>query len=304
MTRTALKIAATLILCAALYAAADWREVAGHLAAIDVRLLGLALLLFVPQTLVSGWRWRALVRPEAKIGLWEGARHILVASAANLVMPSRLGDFSKAALLPGLDAAGRKRAAAIVVAEKVVDMAVLALAVGVGMLGAQACWIVAAAGGLLCATEPMLKVSNRRRGAALVGGTIVLWSLHLWQLHLFVRCCGVDVPLSTSVERIPAALVAGVLPASFCVIGTRDAALVWLFRDVAPAATMAAVGMLSALRYLIPGAAGIPLWWAGRKLATTATATTSAHAGPSPHRADRSRRTARLFRSAGSEERR
>ncbi len=83
--------------------------------------------------------------------------------------------------------------------------------------------------------------------------------MHLAQLHFFIRACGVDVTLATTLQRAPIALFAGLIPAAFCGIGTRDAALVWLFVDVAPAPTMAIVGMLTALRYLVPGAVGIPV---------------------------------------------
>ena len=53
-------------------------------------------------------------------------------------------------------------------------------------------------------------------------------------------------------------LYAGLLPISFCGLGTRDAALVYLFADIAPASTMTVVGLLTGLRYVIPGAVGIP----------------------------------------------
>jgi hypothetical protein len=124
-----------------------------------------------------------------------------------------------------------------------------------------------------------------RSRLVLVGGSIVLWTFHLAQLHLFVLSCRVDVPWTLSLERIPLALIAGLLPAAFCGIGTRDAALVFLYADVAPTATMAAVGALTALRYFIPGAAGIPFWWMSRR-ATVGNALRGVPSGP--HREKRS----------------
>jgi hypothetical protein len=40
-------------------------------------------------------------------------------------------------------------------------------------------------------------------------------------------------------------------------IGVRDSALVWLFHDVASPASMAAVGLLTTSRYLVPGLVGV-----------------------------------------------
>lgn len=264
MKRQLLKIAVTVALCAALYAAADWRAVAEQFTLINVPLLMVAFALFVPQVLTSAWRWRRLVKPLASIGILEGSRQVLVANAANLIVPSRFGDFAKAALLPGLDVAGRKKAAGLIVVEKVFDVSSMVLAFGVGALGPVAVWGVPATGLALCAANYFVHDPRSQRFTALVGGTIVLWSLHFTQLHLFVLCCGVQIDTASSIEKIPAALLAGIFP-SFCGIGTRDAAFIWVFSDVAPAATMAAVGVLSALRYIVPGAVGIPLWWAGRR---------------------------------------
>jgi len=268
MLKFVLKISATLALCAALYVAADWRSVGRQLADVDGRLLAVAIGLFVPQTLIAGWRWRRMVRPYASLGLLEASGQILGGSSANLVLPSRLGDFSKAAMIRGIDGRARKKIAGLVVVEKVCDVFVVFSAVVLGMLGQAAAIAVFALAAVACLAT-YLPDSRRmtpklRSRLVLVGGSIVLWTFHLAQLHLFVLCCGVDVAWTTSLERIPVALIAGLLPAAFCGIGTRDAALVFLYADVAPTAQMAAVGALTALRYFIPGAAGIPFWWMSR----------------------------------------
>ena len=267
MLKFVLKIFATVVLCAVLYFAADWRSVARQLADVDGLILTAALALFIPQTLIAGWRWRRMIRPYAKVGLLAASGQILGGSTANLILPSRLGDFSKAAMVPGIDGALRKKIAGLVVVEKVCDVFVVLSAVLVGMLGEAAAigvFGLAVAACLATYLPDSRMTPALRNRLVLVGGSIVLWTFHLAQLHLFVQSCGVDVAWTTSLERIPLALIAGLLPAAFCGIGTRDAALVYLYADVAPTATMAAVGALTALRYFIPGAAGIPFWWTAR----------------------------------------
>jgi hypothetical protein len=259
-----LKLALALALLAALYCAADWRAVGGALAALDPWLLAAALLLFVPQTLVSAWRWRALVGGLCPIELREALRQTLVASAWNLAAPSKLGDLSKAAMLPRLDHRQRAAAGALVALEKGADVAALTGllacgASGLGLGGATIGLAVLAGGCALLRIARGVPASLAGRVPALTAWSLGLWLLHLAQIDLFLKAAGVWVAPEVSLSRLPVAIFAGLLPIALWGVGPRDAALVWLFADVAPQATMAAVGLLTALRYLVPGAAGIAL---------------------------------------------
>jgi len=247
-----IKLAAAVVLLAALYRAADWRAVGRVLASLDRSYLLAGLMLFVPQTLVSAARWKRLVAPLIAISLGDALRHTLAASALNLVVPSKLGDLSKAAMLP----VERTRAGGRAVLEKVADVVALALVWAAGAWGVDGRWL----SGLLLALVATACVRRLRESTAygLASYSLVLWSLHLLQIDCFLKAAGVFVPWAVASARIPAAIFAGLLPISFCGIGTRDSALVWLFSDLAPAPAMAAVGVLTALRYLVPGAAGIP----------------------------------------------
>ena len=262
------KLAITVVMCGMLYAAADWREVGAKLTTLDGTLLVAALLLFVPQTLVSAWRWRRLIAPWGRHSLSEATAHTLIASTWNLVVPSKLGDFSKAALVPLDDHRHRKQVAGCVGIEKGADLAALALATMVGLqfsLSLTVATIIAAILVVFIIHRVLQRRGIKPELVACIAATAVLWLLHLTQIHLFLRAAGVDTSFATSLSRVPAALIAGIVPAAFCGIGTRDAALVWLYADVASPATMAVVGLLTALRYVVPGAAGIPLLWLRRR---------------------------------------
>ncbi|MBI1903280.1 MAG: flippase-like domain-containing protein [Planctomycetia bacterium] len=262
--RLVVKIAIGAALLSALYLTVDWRSVGRVLVNLHPGLLAAALCLFVPQTLVSAWRWRVFVSGVRRISLAEALRQTLAASAFNLVVPSKLGDFSKAAMLDA-DRSRRARAASYVVAEKAADVAALGVLIACGALGMLA-WqhaaiLVVLAGTALWAQRGAAE-RPLRRWVAVSCGSIVLWSLHLAQIHLFILAAGVGASWDQSLARVPLAIFAGLLPVSWCGLGTRDAALVVLLADIAPAPTMAAVGLLTALRYLVPGAAGIP-WASG-----------------------------------------
>ena len=266
----AAKVLITVVLCAALVRAADWRSVACHAAEMRLPLLAWALLLFIPQTLVSAWRWKLLVRPLTQLTFVESLREILAASALNLVVPAKLGDFSKAAMLPNVPATRRKEAGLRAVVEKLSDVGMLLVAIALGFAAIRnSVEAVCIAGGLLVVAFGTHVWYVARCGScvllpfALTTG--LLWLLHFAQLHLFLLCCGVDVSWAITLQRVPLAIFAGLAPAAFCGIGTRDAALIYLFADSADASRLAVVGLLTALRYLVPGAVGIPILWTLRR---------------------------------------
>ena len=257
--RRILKIAVALALLAALYWHCDARRVAEALARLDSGYLTLAFLFFVPQTLVSAWRWQIMAVPLARISLLEAVRQTLAASAWNLVMPSKLGDLSKAAMLPIDKSGGRRSAFYLMIWEKAADVAALLLI-----------WLAASGKtGLISATVAVLLMvwfarsvlSTQYSVLSVAASSLLLWFLHLGQIHLMLLAAGVPVGLDVSLARVPAAIFAGLLPLGICGIGPRDGALIWLFADLAPAGTMAAVGLLTATRYLVPGALGIPFVW-------------------------------------------
>lgn len=283
----AAKIAITVLLCALLLRAADWRAVLQQARDVDRRLLALAVLLFVPQTLISAWRWKVLVRPVTQIGIAEATREILAASALNMVVPAKLGDFSKAAMLPGVPPGRGKEAAIRAVVEKLSDVAMLLISIGLGRLALiHRSWSFAAIGALAAMFGLAHSWIVRRRGTSVllpfVALTLVSWCVQFTQLHLFLLCCGVEATISQTLQRVPLAIFAGLVPAAFCGIGTRDAALVYLFADIADSSRMAVVGMLTALRYLVPGAIGIPLLWAQRRDGASQTRSTGPSSVPDP----------------------
>ena len=252
-------------LIAALLAAADWRQVFSVLRGLDRDYLLASLLLFLPQTMLSGLRWRALVQPLCRISVVESLRQVLAASALNLIIPSKLGDLTKATMLPIDGGAAQAQAGALAVYEKAADLAVL-----LALLVCGVWW----PGRILLPTAlvTLLVVSRFtglwRRVAGLGVRTLILWMLHLGQIHLFLLAAGVPTTIVETLSRVPWAIFAGLVPVAWCGIGTRDSALVWLYADIAPAPVMAAVGLLTALRYLVPGAVGIPLLlgaWSGRE---------------------------------------
>jgi uncharacterized protein (TIRG00374 family) len=87
--------------------------------------------------------------------------------------------------------------------------------------------------------------------------SIFLWSLHLFQIWLFVIALRAFVPFTANLGLAPLALLAGLLPLTFAGIGTRDAALIFLYHPYFDAPIAAALGILCTARYFIPAVAGL-----------------------------------------------
>lgn len=260
--RAAIKLLIAGVLLAALYRAVQWHAVLEALGSLDGPLLWAAVALFVPQTIVSALRWRALVAPLTSISRLDAIRHTLAASAWNLVVPSKLGDLSKAAWLTNLDARGKAAAAGLVVAEKIADLVALAVLCGAGWVGAGRPIVGAGLLGGCLVLGGMWSAGATRRHrpwAVLAAWSLPLWVLHVTQIGLVLLAAGAQTTCFDISLRVPLAIIAGLVPLSWCGLGFRDAALVGLFAGAAPPATLAAVGLLTLARYLVPGAAGIPL---------------------------------------------
>ena len=300
-----LPLAVSLLLLALLIYKVDARSLWETLKAVDLTWFGIALVLFVPQTLVITWRWLVIAEPLAVLPYQEAARQILASNSLNLILPSKMGDLAKGVFLNRQGRCSLADGVQVVVFEKLLDLAALSLWMLAGwfLVPSFAWWVlgVLAVGLTVVGVVSVLYFVPRQKSmvaerlpaalaekkigrkirtllesgprvAALVRGTgwrmprIVGWSLLIWLLHLlqiycFFRCAGATVSLFDVVARMPIAIFAGLLPLTLAGIGTRDWAIVAIFAAAPyaqPEATLAAVGLLVSLRYVVPAAMGLP----------------------------------------------
>ena len=223
-----------------------------------------SVLLLAPQALLSAARWKWLARSVCHIGLAESLLHSLAAAAARAWNPAKTNEWAKATMLPVADSASCAAAGSRAMLERVTDFAALATlwacAIGGQEVLAAACGALIVAGYTVWRFRRVLRPSASGEwvlaGVMLVQSSILLRLLQLLQIHFFLKAAGVSVGLTTTIARVPLALAAGWAPLSIAGIGLRDAALIWLFQDVAPAAQMVVVGILVTSRYLAIGAVG------------------------------------------------
>jgi hypothetical protein len=88
--------------------------------------------------------------------------------------------------------------------------------------------------------------------------SLFLWILHLLQVWLFILALRQWVPFFTNLALAPLAILAGLLPITFAGIGTRDAAITYLYSPYFSASVAAALGILCTSRYFLQAIVGLP----------------------------------------------
>lgn len=99
--------------------------------------------------------------------------------------------------------------------------------------------------------------SDRRRVVRVTFVSLSLWAGHLAQFWLFAQALA-PVPFLDNMAFATLAILAGLLPLTMAGIGTRDAAILFLYRPFLSPGQAAVLGVLATLRYLIPAIAGLP----------------------------------------------
>jgi uncharacterized protein (TIRG00374 family) len=100
--------------------------------------------------------------------------------------------------------------------------------------------------------------SDRRQLGVIAATSIFIWLLHLLQIWFFILALNAWVNPLTNLALSPLAILAGLLPLTFAGVGTRDAALIFLYQPYFSQTTGAALGLLCTSRYLLPAIGGLP----------------------------------------------
>jgi uncharacterized protein (TIRG00374 family) len=104
-----LLIGFTMTVLALLWWRTGWNELWTVCRQLDPIWFAAALVMFVPQILLSGARWSWIVGIYQPLGFWQATEFVLAGNALNIALPSKLGDVAKGAFLradlPGGDAA-------------------------------------------------------------------------------------------------------------------------------------------------------------------------------------------------------
>ncbi len=240
------------------------------------------------------------MKEEIDLPLKTATKIFLAAMSLNSVMPSKLGDLTKAYFLKKESTIGYKRGFDTVFLEKLLDLSSLCLLFLLGastlpsinrkLLYALLLFSIAVViftilfitlekkfnplnyflglilkplpgiAKLVADTETYLVrlKKNKFRLTFIILISVALWALHLIQIYFFFLTLGAHASLREIFGYVPAAILIGLMPLTIGGMGTRDAALIYLFSRRFGYETMAAIGILVSTRYWVPSIAGLP----------------------------------------------
>lgn len=91
--------------------------------------------------------------------------------------------------------------------------------------------------------------------------SVIKWLLVIFQAFLCFMAFKTEIPVLYMVAAFPIAIFVGLLPVTLTGMGTRDAAIVYLFSSFAPPEVCITVGLLYALfGYWLPSLIGLPVF--------------------------------------------
>ena len=89
--------------------------------------------------------------------------------------------------------------------------------------------------------------------------SLLSWFLSIMQTLMFFYAIGVNIPLFAAMANIPIAIFIGLIPVTLGGMGTRDAAIIFLFSEYASPSELLSAGILfSVIRYWLLSLIGIP----------------------------------------------
>ena len=128
----------------------DPAGVAAALGSADAGWLGVAMLLIPISFVVRCWRWQLFFLPADRVSFWGAFAPTMIGYMLNAVLPGRVGELARAALVSRTEGVGTARALGTILVEKIVDVLVLLLLLG-GLTAALPLPAEVTAGGLTAA---------------------------------------------------------------------------------------------------------------------------------------------------------
>ena len=108
----------------------DPAGVAIALGSADGGWLGVAVSLIAVSFVIRCWRWQLFFLPADRVGFWGAFAPTMIGYMLNTVLPGRVGELARAALVSRTEGVSTARALGTILVEKIVDVLVLLLLMG------------------------------------------------------------------------------------------------------------------------------------------------------------------------------
>ena len=296
--KTILSLVLSILMMIFVFSRFSFSEFSSYLSQMNFIFFSIAIFFCIPQVLLSAYRWQVMIKRKASLSFWSSVKLILTANALNILLPSRVGDLSKAYFSGREGSVDLKRGMNIVFFEKYMDLLSLGLVILTGVLCAPQWDKLSLVGlcfsGLMMGIFPILyfvrldkmlghsffekksffaKLRNfladsqayledikgdRGYLIFIIILSIILWFLHILQFYVMFLALHSQVSPFHIFRLVPLAILVGLIPLTMAGVGTRDSAMIYIFAPYEKAALIAGVGLFASLRYFIPGILGLP----------------------------------------------
>jgi len=104
-----------------------------------------------------------------------------------------------------------------------------------------------------------LLTKDKKAFSIIFSYSLLIWFISIVQTVMFFYALGINVPLLFTIANIPIVIFIGLVPVTLGGMGTRDAAIIFLFSGYATSSQLLGVGILfSVFRYWLLSLIGIP----------------------------------------------
>ena len=287
--KTVVVLAITIAIFYFIFTKIDFHSVVEVLSHASVFYLLMALLLMITYIPIIAKRWQTILETIGyKLQYKECFNLIMAAFPLTSITPSKSGDVIKAYYLK--DKIPASKTVGSVITERMFDILTLVLFSLIGMTFCKkyelagitfailvciiAVFLLAHAGfdfrlpiksswnekiqNLTLSTKLLTK-DNKRAFFFILSYSILIWFISIVQTVMFFYALGINVPLLFTIANIPIAIFIGLVPVTLGGMGTRDAAIIFLFSEYATSSELLGIGILfSVFRYWLISLIGIP----------------------------------------------
>jgi uncharacterized protein (TIRG00374 family) len=256
----------------------------------------LSVLMLIPIVITKAVKWRIIISSygiayplSRSMGVW------LIGFLLGMVTPGRIGDMSRSLYLRKDRKMSLGKSLASVAADRILDMTVLFIIAVVGTIVLSlGLFLVLFSAAVILLTrksliKPILKplfsrfvperykekfgnvfhefytgmrgISRSKLTLALAVG-VLSWTFSIIQYYLLSEALGIGLPITFFIALVPLVTLLDALPISFSGIGTRDAAMVFIFSllSIAAESAISLSLLIFFTSYMTMGLIGAVLW--------------------------------------------
>ncbi len=287
--RTVLILSITILIFYFIFTKIDFHSVIEVLSHANIFYLFIALLLLFAVILITAKRWQTILKTIGYNFQYKECFNLIMAAfPLTSITPSKSGDIIKAYYLK--DKIPASKTVGSVITERMFDVLTLVLFSLIGMTFCEkyelafialiiliciiAIFLLMHADlnfrlqiksswnekiqNLILSTKLLTK-DNKKVFLFILSYSILIWFISIVQTVMFFYALGINVPLLFTIANIPIAIFIGLVPVTLGGMGTRDAAIIFLFSEYAMPSELLGVGILfSVFRYWLISLIGIP----------------------------------------------